>query len=368
MAKKQLFVQWDSTNDCNLRCQHCYHNGEGQKDHRQEKSNLMSLVEVKSMIDDLVNTSRRWDMIPRFHVSGGEPLMRRDLLDILDYTQQKEVSTRLLTNGTLITEEKARELKKRGIKRLQISIDGDKKRHNSVRQRPYAFDRAMQGISNCKNEGIGVTISFTAMQSNKHSIEQAVIASIGAGADIFGVQSYVPNKELGINDPEFIDSEGLYEIYRGQRELDKKYGDKIHLLETEVLWNLMHCDDPLKKTSRETGKFLGGCGAGFSGISVLSDGRVYPCRRLPIDIGHISEGIICLMTEKRVMHSLRDLNQMRKNTDCDYVSHCKGCRAIAYATTGDFMAKDPMCFRNLVKSSDFKDRYVENATGETLNC
>jgi|TARA_B100002003_G_scaffold154425_1_gene143221 MoaA/NifB/PqqE/SkfB family radical SAM enzyme len=368
MTKKQIFVQWDSTNDCNLKCIHCYHNGEGQKDHKQEEKKLMSLEEVKNMVDDLVDTTQRWDMDPRLHISGGEPLMRKDLLDILEYTQQNKVPTRLLTNGTLITKEKARAFKKRGINRLQISIDGDKERHNHVRQRPYAFNKAMQGISNSREAGIGVTISFTAMQSNKHHIEQAIKDSIEAGVDVFGIQSYVPNKELGIRDPEFIDSKGLYEIYGNQREFDKKYGGEIRLLETEVLWHLMHKDDPLKKASRETTKFLGGCGAGYSGISVLSDGRVYPCRRLPIDMGHISEGLVKLITEKEIMHNLRDLNKMKENTNCQYVSHCKGCRAIAYATTGDYMAKDPMCFKNLIKPSDLKEMYIENATSKTNNC
>jgi len=62
------------------------------------------------------------------------------------------------------------------------------------------------------------------------------------------------------------------------------------------------------------------------------------------------------------MQNLRDLDQMKRNTGCEYVSHCKGCRAIAYATTGDYMSEDPMCFRKLVKSSDLKDRYIENVT------
>jgi len=368
MTKKQIFIQWDSTNDCNLKCKHCYHNTEGQEDHKQEEENLMSFSEVTSMVDDLVNTTQRWDMIPRFHISGGEPLLRRDLFSILEYTQKNNVPTKLLTNGTLITRENARALKERGIKRVQISIDGDKKRHNYIRQRDYAFDKAMQGIANCNEAGIGVTISFTAMQSNKLHIEQAIKDSIEAGADVFGIQSYVPNRESGINDPEFIDTKGLYEIYCDQRKLDGKYGDKIRLLETEVLWHLMHCDDPLKKASRESGKFLGGCGAGYSGVSVLSDGRVYPCRRLPIDMGHISEGLVKLITEKEIMHNLRDLNKMKENSNCEYVSHCKGCRAIAYAITGDYMTKDPMCFRNLVKSTDLKDMYIENANSKTDNC
>lgn len=360
MAKQQLFIQWDSTNNCNLRCNHCYHNREGQKNHSQKKDDLMNLTEVKNMIDDLTRTSRRWGANPRLHISGGEPLMREDLLDILEYTKQNKVATKLLTNGTLITQEKAMQIKKRGVNRVQISIDGDKERHNLIRKRKYAFNKAIQGISNCRNAGIGVTISFTAMQSNKDYLEQTIKDSIEAGAEMFGIQSYVPNIKLGINDPEVIGSKELYKLYCLQRELNKKYGDKIHLLETEVLWNLMHCDDPLMKSSRKEGKYLGGCGTGFSGVSVLSNGRVYPCRRLPIDIGHISEGLVNLITENEIMQDLRDFPKMKAETGCEYVTHCKGCRAIAYATTGDYMAKDPMCFRNLVKSSDLKNMHVKD--------
>ena len=114
MTKKQIFIQWDSTNDCNLKCLHCYHNGEGQKHHKQDKKSLMSLIEIKDMVDDLVYTTNRWDMAPRLQISGGEPLMRKDLLEILEYTQKNKVPTRLLTNGTLITKEKAEAFKKRG--------------------------------------------------------------------------------------------------------------------------------------------------------------------------------------------------------------------------------------------------------------
>jgi len=361
MTKKQIFIQWDSTNDCNLKCLHCYHNGEGQKNHKQDKKSLMSLIEVKDMMDDLVDTTNRWDMTPRLQISGGEPLMRKDLLDILEYAQANNVPTRLLTNGTLITKEKAKAFKERGMNRLQISIDGDKERHNYIRKMFFAHDRAMLGIQNSREAGLGVTISYTAMQSNKHQIEQAIKDSIEAGADIFGIQSYVPDRKLGVDDPEFLNSRELHGIYQNQRELSKKYGDKIELLETEVLWHLMHEDDPLKKASRKTGKFLGGCGAGYSGVAVLSNGRVYSCRRLPIDMGHISEGLVKLITEKKLMHDLRDLNKIKENTSCEYVTHCKGCRAIAYATTGDYMAKDPMCFKELIKPSDLKDMYTENA-------
>lgn len=354
METKQLFIQWDSTNDCNLKCSHCYHNREGHEDHIQNRD-LINLDEVKSMIDDLHSTSKRWGMVPRFHISGGEPLMRKDLMEILDYSKLYKIPTRLLTNGTLITSAKAKELYKRGIRRLQISIDGKKSTHNFIRRKHFAYDMAMDGIKNSRDAGIKVNVSMTAMQSNKDELEDIIQNSIEAGAEIFGFQSYVPNVGLGINDPEFIGAKDMYALFKESRRLSEIYGNKIKILETEVLWGLMQCDDSLKQESRETGKFLGGCGAGYSGITVLSNGAVYPCRRLPIEIGNISEGIIKLITEKEVMKNLRNLEQMKKNYNCEYVPHCRGCRAIAYATTGDYMAKDPMCFKEFVKLEDLRE-------------
>ena len=87
-------------------------------------------------------------------------------------------------------------------------------------------------------------------------------------------------------------------------------------------------------------------------LSVLSDGTVYPCRRLPIPIGNIKEGIGNLIINSAVMQELRDLNKMRRNTLCDKVAYCRGCRAVAYAVTGDYMAKDPMCFKYLLREKN----------------
>lgn len=358
---RKIFIQWDSTNDCNLGCSHCYHNREGEehKNHVQGE-NIMNFEEVISMIDDLDETGRRWGMLPRFQISGGEPMKRKDLYDILDHTNELGMETRILTNGTLITDTKANELYKRGIRRLQISIDGDKEKHNLIRGRPFAYDFAMAGIRNCSNNGIAVTVSMTAMQSNKQDLEKVIVASVQAGAKYVGTQSYVPYSDLGINDPEFLNSQELYRLNQETRRLDKKYGDKIHILQTEVLWHLMQWDTHLKQEAREKDLFLSGCGAGWSGVSVLSDGTVYPCRRLPIPIGHISEGFAKIMVENNILQDLRNFNKMREKTGgCKHIPYCRGCRAIAYATTGDYLAQDPMCYKELVKSEDIQPRVIK---------
>ncbi len=286
--------------------------------------------------------------------------MRKDLMDIVEYSVQRGIETRLLTNGTLITSEKAKQLKQLGVNRLQISLDGDEETHNRVRKNPMAYRKALEGISNCKNASIDVTVSMTALQSNKNKIESVIEASYLAGAKYVGIQSFVPNSRLGLLDPEFIGAEETYEIYKKIRGLSEKYERKIKVLQTEVLWQAMQWDTQIKASARNQNKFLSGCGAGYSGIAVLSDGTVYPCRRLPIPIGHISEGLVKIMTENEVLKELRNLDKMKeKSCGCSDVPYCRGCRAVAYAVTGDYMAKDPMCIKPFVKSEDIEARVIK---------
>ena len=350
MAKRHLYIQGDSTNDCNLKCSHCYHNNEGNVDHIQD-DNLMSLNEVKSMIDDLAETAKRWEMIPRIAISGGDPLMREDHLEILEYACKKKVITNLLTNGTLITPKKARELLEQKVEAIQVSLDGSKRTHNKIRRKDFAYDMAIEGIRNASKEGLNVTVAMTLMQSNKKEFEDVIQNAILAGAKKVGFKTYNPDSNLGIKDPEFINAKEIYEMVKETERLNEKYRDKINVLQSDVLWQILEKENEVIKTAKEQNKYLWGCSAGFRMLSILSDGTVYPCRRLPIKIGRISDGIGNLILEKKVMQNLRDLNKMRENTLCDKVVHCRGCRAIAYAVTGDYMAKDPMCFKEYVQGS-----------------
>jgi len=348
MAKRHLYIQWDSTNNCNLKCSHCYHNREGNSLHAQDKK-LMELDEVKLMIDDLKETAQRWSMIPRIAISGGEPLMREDHLEILEYANKKKVISSLLSNGTLITPKKAKELYEKKVDTIQVSIDGNKETHNKIRRRDFAYDKAIEGIKNASRKGIKVTVAMTLMQSNKEEFEDIIQNAIKAGAIKVGFKTYVPDANLGVKDPEFVNAKEIYDMFKKTEKLKENYKNDINVLQSDVLWQIWHKDHELIEIAKKQNKYLYGCSAGFRMLSVLSDGTVYPCRRLPINIGHISEGIGKIILEKEVMKELRDLDKIRNNSLCDKVVHCRGCRAVAYAVTGDYMAKDPMCFKDLLK-------------------
>ena len=101
MVKRHLYLQWDSTDKCNLKCLHCYHNSEGNKEHKQKKK-LMNDNQSKLMMNDLDETAKRWNMIPQIAFSGGEPLMKEGLSNLIDYASKKNIVTSILSNGTLL--------------------------------------------------------------------------------------------------------------------------------------------------------------------------------------------------------------------------------------------------------------------------
>jgi len=308
----------------------------------------MELPEVLNMLNDLRRTAEDWGMYPKLRVSGGEPLLRKNLFEILAHSKDKGIPTGLLTNGNLIDKEIATKLKDHGVSQIQVSLDGKRKRHNRIRQSLVAYDLALRGMTNARKAGMKVTASMTAMNSNKKDLEDVILSAISAGATAVGFQSYVPDKKLGFSDPEYLGRQKTLKVFRDWEILSKKYNGQINILKNEVLWQILQQDNNIKIDARNQMKYLGGCSAGYFSLSVLSDGTVYPCRRLPISVGNISEGIKNIITESRVMKELRNLKKIKENSLCDKVAHCRGCRAIAYAVYGNYMAKDPMCFKELI--------------------
>lgn len=250
MAKRELYLQWDSTDACQLKCLHCYHGHEGNPNHAVDSSE-MEVPEVLKMLDDLKDTADSWGMYPKLRISGGEPLLRKNLFDILAHSKDREIPTGLLTNGNLIDEKVAKKLIGYGVNRVQISLDGKKDRHNFIRQSQTAYDLALRGIKNSKDAGIEVTVSMTAMKSNKEEFEDVVKTAISSGATRVGFQSYVPSKDLGTSDPEYLNKRDTFDLFRETENLSEKYKDKINVLRTEVLWQILQKDNPIKKDARD---------------------------------------------------------------------------------------------------------------------
>jgi len=157
---KKPVVVWNMTKRCNLKCAHCYARSD-----ETTGENEMNTDQAKAMISDLAEFGS-----PVLLFSGGEPLVRADLLELAHYAVGKGMRAVISTNGTLITREKARELKEVGLSYVGISLDGGEEIHDRFRGVPGAYAKAMQGLENCQKEGLKVGLRFTISQRNQQEV------------------------------------------------------------------------------------------------------------------------------------------------------------------------------------------------------
>ena len=159
-SDKKPVVVWNVGQRCNLKCIHCYSQS---KD--IEYPGELNTKEAKAMLDGLAEYGA-----PVILFSGGEPLLRKDLMELITYARNKGLRAVISTNGTLITEEKAEELKKFGLSYVGISLDGLRETNDKFRGIEGAFDDALQGIRNCLKLGIKVGLRFTINKRNAQDI------------------------------------------------------------------------------------------------------------------------------------------------------------------------------------------------------
>jgi len=160
-SDRQPIVVWNITRACNLKCIHCYNDSGTNK-----AFNDITTEKAKAILDDLAQFG-----VPSVLFSGGEPLMRPDLFDLIQYADKGGLRTVISTNGTLITTEVARKIKSCGVSYVGISLDGIGQINDKFRGVNGAFERAVQGIRNCTSAGVRVGLRLTLTKRNVEDIE-----------------------------------------------------------------------------------------------------------------------------------------------------------------------------------------------------
>ncbi len=160
-SERRPIVVWNITRKCNLKCVHCYNDSGTDK-----PANELTTEEAKSVLDDLAQFG-----VPSVLFSGGEPLMRTDLFDLIEYAHTKRLRTVISTNGTLITAETARRIKGGQVSYVGISLDGMGPVNDQFRGVSGAFDRAVRGIRYCRDVGVRVGLRLTLTRRNVQDLE-----------------------------------------------------------------------------------------------------------------------------------------------------------------------------------------------------
>jgi radical SAM protein with 4Fe4S-binding SPASM domain len=348
-----FLVVWDVTYACNLKCKHCYANA------GVPLEDELTTEEGKRAIDKLDHAS-----VPIIAFSGGEPLVRKDFLELAKYAHDKGIYVAVATNGTLITKKKAREMKEAGIDFTQISLDGaSAETHDSFRGIKGVFEKTVQGIKNCVDEGFFVNIATTTSKYNYKETSKIVDMCEELGVNWFMAYNFVPTGR-----GKFISENDLTPVEREQvlKELWEKLGKegKVNVLSTAPQFARVALQAEISENKKivpthfynpslsgklvNLAEFIGGCGCGRFYCAIRPNGNIEPCVFFPLKVGNIKEDDFEeLWRNNPVLKELRNRDMLEGNCGkCDYRYYCGGCRARAYGYTGNYLASDPGCIFN----------------------
>jgi len=351
MDKKPVVV-WNVTKACNLNCIHCYAGAGAGRPAVEELSNEDGV----RLIDDLASFG-----VPVILFSGGEPLMRPDLNELASYAVGKGLRAVISTNGTLITEQRARELKGIGLSYVGVSLDGLEAVNDRFRGKSGAFALAMRGIKNSMEAGLKVGLRFTI---NKHNAEE--ISNIFDLLEKYriprvcfyhlvyaGRGSQMIDQDLSLDE-----TRGAVDLIMDRTRLLHEKGFPVEVLTVDN-----HADGPylymkmLKEGNPKAGevfellKMNEGNSSG-RGIGCVSwDGSVHADQFWRhLSFGNVVErpfSEIWQDISHPVMARLKDRKKYVKGrcADCRWLSICGGnFRVRAEAVTGDLWAPDPACY------------------------
>jgi radical SAM protein with 4Fe4S-binding SPASM domain len=309
----------------------------------------MSLHHAKKVIAEVSAMLKDWSeaydvaFTPSFNITGGEPLLRGDLFDILSEIKRNNFGIFLLTNGTLIDQTRTRMLADLGVTGVQVSIEGAEEVHDAIRGEG-SFAASAAGIEHLVDVGIPVTLNVTLSNLNAGQIKKVIAFGSHIGADKVGFSRLVPYGRGRSLLSQTLEPEQVKDLYESLWSLELS---SLKLVTGDPLASQMK----LKANGDEGSTAVSGCAAGVSGLTILPNGNVTPCRRLPLSLGNVRRhSLRRIWATSPILEALRDRSRYKgKCGTCRRWAHCRGCRAIAYAFsssrgTADFLADDPQCF------------------------
>jgi len=331
---------WEMTASCNLHCIHCHAAG---GDHQSDQ---LTTEEGKRLLDQLAQVSEFRMMA----FTGGEPLVRHDLFELLAYSQALGFTNTMATNATLIDDGVAGRLRRHGVVIAAVSLDGfDAATHNYVRGQPGAFEATLRGMRALRRAGILLHVNITAMEYNLGQMEalMALVNELEAG--ILLMYQLVPVGRGRDIERAALDLGANERLIRFIAQAQRTTQAIIEPVAGPQYWPFL-----LQRAGIESGPLLHlaetvfhGCSAGRGFVYIKPDGQVWPCPFIEISCGNVRHTpFSTIWATSPVLKDLRERESRLRGRcgECEYRRLCGGCRGRAWATTGDYLAEDPSCF------------------------
>ena len=337
-------VSWNLTYRCNLACEHCYLDAGGTPlvgtENFADRSEL-GTEECFRVIDEIATFAPECVTI----LTGGEPLLRRDILDIVRRASERGLWVVVGTNGVKISENVAKRLAEAGARGLSLSLDAlDPDRHDRFRNVRGAWRNTVEGAAILNRTGLPFIVQTTAGAHNIGELDAiADFAHERLAAKVWNLYFLVPTgRGQFVSDitPSQYD-EVLAALYRIQEKYQRR-----------MLVNAKCAPHYIKTVLQNGGAQIrtysggaGGCPAGTHYMGIRPNGDVTPCPYLPVFAGSLRNASLAdLWTASPLFSDIRQRTSLGGRCgECEMNGHCGGCRARAYGMSGDLMAEDPLC-------------------------
>jgi radical SAM protein with 4Fe4S-binding SPASM domain len=361
-------VSWNLTQRCNLECAHCYMSAHAGADTRGE----LTTEECRRVIDEIAEVNPNVFLI----LTGGEPLLRRDLWDIAGYAAEKRFTTVLGTNGVLLREREARLMRERGVLGASISLDSTHAgRHDLFRRLPGAWDGAVRATRVLADAGLDFSLHMSVTDWNVGEVPAMIDLARDLGAKVLNffflvrtgrgreltdidpaayerILTYLARAQgVGSGPPSFVQrllgavpAEPAPAMFEDPWSTPVGRADGLLIRAKcaphfrRIIYQL-NPGSPLLKNYAH-----GSCPAGKYYCRITPEGDVTPCPYMPVAAGNLRQASFAgLWREAGVFQDLREPKLGGRCGACEFAKVCGGCRCRAYATHGDYLAEDPAC-------------------------
>jgi len=330
---KSFHLQWHITERCNLSCKHCYFD-------KKFLKNELSLKKLFKVLDNYLKLLKKWNLPrekSRISITGGEPLIRDDFFKFLEKCYRNKEKSRygILTNGILFKDENVSKLKKLQINYAQVSLEGMEKNNDEIRGKG-TFKKIVKAIKLLIKNEIATSISVTVTKQNLKDIPLLIKLAEELGVRGLWLRRFIPIGRGEQIKKLMLSPQETKELYLYILKINQKLTNKRSKLKLNI-----GCEDGILAQERYNANT---CVAGYSSLSILPNGDVYPCRRLPIYVGNVLK-----QTLEEIFYKSSELIKLRNPENinirckrCSYFNECKGgAKCVSYGYWKNSYIEDP---------------------------
>lgn len=338
MSITPRLIFWETTRTCNLQCSHC----RAQVTNKRSPEELTT-EEAKGFIKEVSSFSH-----PILVFSGGEPLLRDDVYELIRYSYEAGLKPALATNGTLITERVAKRLKNSAVNIIAVSIYGaTPDAHDNFCGDQGAFEKTLKGIENIKKAKLNFQINTTITKKNLSQLEKIADFALKLGASAYHVFFLVPTGRGRYLKGDNISSYEYEKAFNRLYNLQIDFPIRIKVTCAPHYHRILY-----QKNKRQNNGLLKrprlitkGCLAGTGVCFVSYKGEVFGCGYLPISAGNLRiQSFKEIWFKSELFEILRDDSKLLGRCGiCEFKKICGGCRARAYAATNNYLEEEPAC-------------------------